>query len=80
MNSTADIGASSRELKSEEKGLVETVIAQDGIAIVVNKANSVHNIPEPNVPRFAFFPVNHASYCWIRPAVLRCSHRKFQLC
>lgn len=39
---TADIGASSRELKPEEKaGLVAAVIARDGIAVVVNKANGV---------------------------------------
>lgn len=44
MTGTADIGTSSRELKPEEKSLVETVIAKDGIAIVVNKSNSVHNL------------------------------------
>jgi phosphate transport system substrate-binding protein len=44
MNGTADIGASSRELKPEEQSLVETVIAKDGIAIVVNKANSIRNL------------------------------------
>ncbi|MGQ9557039.1 MAG: phosphate ABC transporter substrate-binding protein PstS family protein [Desulfurispora sp.] len=38
----AEIGACSRELKESEKslGLVETVIARDGIAIVVNPQNS----------------------------------------
>ncbi len=41
---TADIGNSSRELKEEEKGLHETVIARDGIAIIVNKENSVANL------------------------------------
>ena len=44
MNGTADIGMSSRELKSEEKGLKETEIAIDGIAVVVNKANSLTNV------------------------------------
>lgn len=45
MTGTADIGASSRELTSDEKGLLhETVIARDGIAIVVNKANPVSNL------------------------------------
>jgi phosphate transport system substrate-binding protein len=34
----ADIGASSRELNSTEKNLYETVIAWDGIAIIVNPA------------------------------------------
>lgn len=42
---TADIGASSRELKPEEKtGLVETRIATDGIAVIVNPANSVADL------------------------------------
>lgn len=38
----AEIGACSRELKESEKnlGLVETVIARDGIAVVVNPQNS----------------------------------------
>jgi phosphate transport system substrate-binding protein len=44
MTGTADIGNSSRELKPEETGIVETVIAKDGIAIVVNKANPVTNL------------------------------------
>ena len=42
----ADIGALSRELKSSELdgGLKPIVIAKDGIAIVVNNANSVANL------------------------------------
>ncbi|KXG75950.1 phosphate ABC transporter substrate-binding protein [Thermotalea metallivorans] len=42
----ADIGASSRELKEEEKaaGLTEYVIAKDGIAVIVNPANKVENL------------------------------------
>lgn len=41
-----DIGASSRELKEEEKGagLTEYVIAKDGIAVIVNPANKVENL------------------------------------
>lgn len=41
---TADIGASSRELKEEEKGLNETVIAKDGIAIVIHPDNAVEGL------------------------------------
>ncbi|RJE47512.1 MULTISPECIES: phosphate ABC transporter substrate-binding protein [unclassified Dehalobacter] len=41
---TANIGSSSRELKSEEKGLTETVICKDGIAIVVNAQNAVTDL------------------------------------
>jgi len=43
---TADIGNSSRALKDEEKaaGLVENVVAIDGIAVVVDKKNTVTNL------------------------------------
>ncbi|MDD1705592.1 MAG: phosphate ABC transporter substrate-binding protein [Methanoregulaceae archaeon] len=45
---TVDIGMSSRDLKAEEKtkypGLVQTVIANDGIAIIVNPANTVSGL------------------------------------
>jgi len=41
---TANIGSSSRELKSEERGLTETVICKDGIAIVVNAQNAVTDL------------------------------------
>ena len=43
---TVDIGNSSRALKDEEKakGLVENVVAIDGIAVVVDKANAVEDI------------------------------------
>ena len=45
-NGTVDIGNSSRALKDEEKakGLVENVVAIDGIAVVVDKANPVEDI------------------------------------
>lgn len=41
-----DIGLSSRKLKDEEKasGLMETVIAYDGIAIIVNPDNPIKNL------------------------------------
>lgn len=41
-----DIGLSSRELKDEEKadGLAETVLAYDGIAIIVNPENPVSDL------------------------------------
>jgi phosphate transport system substrate-binding protein len=42
----ADIGASSRELKPDEKasGLVETTIALDGIAVIVHPSNQINEI------------------------------------
>lgn len=39
-----DIGLSSRRLKAEETGVTATVLALDGIAIVVNNANAVENL------------------------------------
>lgn len=41
---TADIGASSRELKPEEKTVKEFIIAKDGIAIIVNTQNPVEDL------------------------------------
>lgn len=47
---TVDIGAVSRELKSEEKpGLVEHVIAKDGIAIITHPSNAVKGISKEQV-------------------------------
>lgn len=50
---TAQIGTSSRELKDEEKGygLVETVIAKDGIAIVINNDNKVSSLTMEQVKK-----------------------------
>lgn len=41
----ADIGASSRELNPSEKSLCETTIAWDGIAVIVNPACPVNDLP-----------------------------------
>lgn len=41
---TADIGMSSRALKTEEKTLWFVEIARDGLAVIVNPANSVQNL------------------------------------
>lgn len=43
---TADIGNSSRALKEEEKqeGLVENIVAIDGIAVIVDKTNTVTDL------------------------------------
>ncbi len=50
---TAQIGTSSRELKEEEKGygLTETVVAKDGIAVVVNTANQVSELTMDQVKK-----------------------------
>lgn len=46
-----DIGMASRDLKDEEKslGLTATVIATDGIAVIVNKENSTENLTSDQV-------------------------------
>ena len=45
-NGTTDIGLSSRALKDEEKagGLTETIVALDGIAVIVNADSKVENL------------------------------------
>ncbi len=45
-NGTADIGLASRALKDEEKagGLTETVVALDGIAVIVNADSKVADL------------------------------------
>lgn len=44
-----DIGMASRELKEEETGVSATVIAQDGIAVIVNKENSLSELTSEQV-------------------------------
>lgn len=48
---TCDIGMASRELKDEElaAGLTNTVIANDGIAVIVNKENPITNLTKDQV-------------------------------
>lgn len=50
---TVDIGNSSRALTDEEKasGIVENVVALDGIGIIVDKANTVDNITKNDLAR-----------------------------
>ena len=49
MDGTADIGMASRELKDEESSLTATVIAIDGIAVVVNNENTVDDMTKDDV-------------------------------
>lgn len=53
IDGTADIGASSRELKEEEKsqGVDEIVFAKDGIAIIVNKENEINDITMEDIKK-----------------------------
>lgn len=51
IDGTCDIGMASRELKESEieKGLAATVIAMDGIAVVVNKDNGIENLTSEQI-------------------------------
>ena len=51
MDGTCDIGMASRELKDTELdgGLTPTVIAKDGIAVIVNKNNPIEELPKDQV-------------------------------
>ena len=49
MDGTADIGMASRELKDSESTLTATVIAIDGIAVVVNNENTVDDLTKEEV-------------------------------
>ncbi len=44
MNGTCQIGASSRDLKPKEEGLIVIKIAVDGIAVIVHRNNPVDNL------------------------------------
>lgn len=51
INKTCDIGMASRDLKDSESsaGLTATVIAKDGIVVVVNKNNAIDNLSKAQV-------------------------------
>lgn len=51
IDGTCDIGMASRELKDSEteQGVASTVIAMDGIAVIVNNASSVENLTSDQV-------------------------------
>ena len=50
MDGVCDIGMASRELKDTEvEKLTATVIAQDGIAVVVNNNNPIDNLTKDQV-------------------------------
>jgi len=53
VDKTADIGTSSRNLKDEEKShnLTETTIALDGVAVVVNPANTITDLKKDDIAK-----------------------------
>lgn len=50
---TCEIGISSRELKSDEKAwnLTETVIAKDGIAVIINPVNNIKELSDEQITK-----------------------------
>jgi phosphate transport system substrate-binding protein len=46
---TADIGAASRELTKDDPNLVKFLLARDGIAIIVNPANSISGLSKAQI-------------------------------
>jgi len=63
INGTCDIGMASRELKGSEleKGLIPTVIAMDGIAVIVNNENPVDNLANEQIKDIYTGKVQHWS-------------------
>lgn len=53
VSGVVDIGLSSRNLKEKETGLEAFTIALDGIAIIVNKENSVMNLTQEQIAQMA---------------------------
>ncbi len=49
LNGTSDIGMASRELKDSESALTPTVIAMDGIVVIVNNENTVDDMTPDEV-------------------------------
>lgn len=49
MEGTCDIGMASRDLKDSETGVASTTIAQDGIAIIVNKGSNVDGLTSDQI-------------------------------
>jgi phosphate transport system substrate-binding protein len=46
---TADIGAASRELTKDDPNLVKYLLARDGIAIIVNPANTINGLTKAQI-------------------------------
>lgn len=53
IDGTCDIGMASRELKDSEtsEGVKATVIAKDGIAVIVNNANPIEDLTSDQVKK-----------------------------
>ena len=60
-----DIGLSSRDLKDDEKQTLEgTVVAIDGIAMIVNPQNGVENLTVDQIAKIYTGSSNRLERCW----------------
>ena len=77
-NGTADIGLASRGLKDEEKadGLTETVIALDGIAVIVNAQNKVADLTVEQIAKIFTGEITDWSEVGGDPGAISCIGRE----
>ena len=77
-NGTADIGLASRSLKDEEKadGLTETVIALDGIAVIVNAQNKVADLTVEQIAKIFTGEITDWSQVGGDPGTISCIGRE----
>ena len=77
-NGTADIGLASRSLKDEEKadGLTETVIALDGIAVIVNAQSKVADLTVEQIAKIFTGEITDWSEVGGDPGTISCIGRE----
>ena len=77
-NGTADIGLASRSLKDEEKadGLTETVIALDGIAVIVNAQSKVADLTVEQIAKIFTGEITDWSEVGGDPGAISCIGRE----
>ena len=77
-NGTADIGLASRSLKDEEKadGLTETVIALDGIAVIVNAQSKVTDLTVEQIAKIFTGEITDWSQVGGDPGAISCIGRE----
>ena len=77
-NGSADIGLASRALKDEEKagGLTETVVALDGIAVIVNAGNKVEDLSVEQIAKIFTGEITDWSQVGGDPGAISCIGRE----
>lgn len=77
-NGSADIGLASRALKDEEKasGLTETIVALDGIAVIVNADSKVENLTVEQIGKIFTGEITDWSEVGGDPGAISCIGRE----